>query len=164
KVECLFLCLLLDLILCRIDRDQFFLAASEQVLETGNKVLSFRFSQILAAQICRRHHNILQPGLVVAQIKVLEHHSHVPAVKIDIHLHIRNVHAVENDTAAGWVFHTVQAPQECTFSGTRRSEHRDNITLVDRDIDPLEDLKLSEALPKINYVYHSSSGSFPKVL
>ena len=38
------------------------------------------------------------------------------------------------------------------------------ITLVDRDIDPLEDLELSEALPKINYVYHSSSGSFPIIL
>ena len=86
------------------------------------------------------------------------------AVQIDVHLHVGDINTIKNNAAAGGIFHTVQAPQEGTFSGTRRSEHCNDITFVDRDIDPLEDLELSEALPKINYVYHSSSGSFPKFL
>ena len=92
---------------------------------------------------------------------MLEYHSHVTAVDIDIHLHVRDVNALEDNASGRRVLHTVEAPQEGTLTGAGRSEHCDDIAFIDGDVDPFEDIKTTEAFLKINYVYHSSSGSFP---
>ena len=39
-------------------------------------------------------------------------------VNIDIDLHICNIHPVENDLSRCRVFHTVQAAEKCTLTGT----------------------------------------------
>ena len=83
------------------------------------------------------------------------------AVQIDVNLHIGYIHTLENNASRCRIIHTVQAPEKCTLSGTGRSEHRNDIAFVDGDIDSFQDLKGPKAFPKINYVYHSSSGSFP---
>ena len=50
------------------------------------------------------------------------------------------------------------------FTGAGRPEHCDNSAFVNGDIDSLEDFKATKAFFQINYVYHSSSGSFPVFL
>ena len=94
---------------------------------------------------------------------MLEHHAHMPAVYIDIHAHIRNIHTIEHNTASGRVLHTVQTTQKRTLSRPGRPDYRHNITLIDGNVDSLENLHIPKALPEINYVYHSSSSSFPSI-
>ena len=94
---------------------------------------------------------------------MLEYHSHMTAVNIDIHLHISNIHAVEDNASSRRILHTIQASEEGTFSGTGRTEHNYNVPFVDGDIDALQNFCITEAFFQINYVYHSSSGSFPVI-
>ena len=77
------------------------------------------------------------------------------AVKIDIHLHVSNINTVKNDAAAGWIFHTVQAPQEGTFSGTRRSEHRNDITLV-KETSVVSFVAVADLYMAFNYIGSNS--------
>ena len=94
---------------------------------------------------------------------MLKHHSHMAAVDVDVDFHVCNIHAIENDTAACRIFHTIQATQKGTFSRAGRTEHCHDIPFVDRDIDPFENLMFPKALSEVNYVYHSFSGSFPSI-
>ena len=85
----------------------------------------------------RCEHNILQHRFIIIQVKMLEHHTHVTAVYIDVHPEVCNINSIENNLPAGRILHTVQASQKGTFSGTRWSHNNDNIALVDSDIDTL---------------------------
>ena len=163
QLHCLLFCLAFDLFLRRRDRDQFLFIAPEFILKADHAVFPLCFLQILAAQIGRSHHDVLQDRLIIEQVEVLEYHSHVTAVDIDIHLHVRDVNALEDNASGRRVLHTVEAPQEGTLTGAGRSEHCDDIAFIDGDVDPFEDIKTTEAFLKINYVYHSSSGSFPVI-
>ena len=55
----------------------------------------------------RCQHDILDHGFVIEQVEMLEHHSHLLAVDIDVHAHIRNIYAIKKDLPSGGIFHTV---------------------------------------------------------
>lgn len=92
---------------------------------------------------------------------MLENHSHMAAMLININLHICDINTIKDNASACRVFHTVQASQKCTFTGAGWSEYRNDIAFIDRNIDSLQNLFVPKAFLQINYVYHSSSGSFP---
>ena len=94
---------------------------------------------------------------------MLEHHTHVAAVHIDIYLWIRNIHTIENNLAAGRILHTVQATEKGTFSGTGRTNNNDNLSFFDVHVDSIQNLVVSKALLQINDFDHSSSVSFLSV-
>ena len=117
-------------------------------------------SVLLGAEHGREHY-VLDNGLVVEKIEMLEHHSHLSAVDIDIDLGVGDIHALEYNLAGGRILHAVEAAQECALSGAGRADDNNDVALVDSHVDALEDFIVPEVLFQINYVYHSSSGSFP---
>lgn len=48
----------------------------------------------------------------------------------------------------------------CSFRSLTADDNND-VALVDSHVDALEDFIVPEVLFQVNYVYHSSSGSFP---
>ena len=80
--------------------------------------MTFGFLQFLTTGINRCQHNILKNGFVVEKIKMLEYHAHLSSMDIDIDLHICNIHPVEDNLSRCRVFHTVQAAEKCTLTGT----------------------------------------------
>ena len=92
---------------------------------------------------------------------MLEHHAHLAAVDIDIDLGVGYIDAVKYYLAAGGILHAVEAAEECALTGAGGADDDNDITLIYRDIDALEHFVFAEALLEVNYVYHSSSGSFP---
>ena len=69
--------------------------------------MTLRFFQILTTHQYRSKHDILNNGFVVIQIKMLEYHSHMTTVDIDINLRVCNIDTIEDDLTACWVFHTI---------------------------------------------------------
>ena len=69
---------------------------------------------------------------------MLEHHTHVAAVHIDIYFWIRNIHTIENNLAAGRILHTVQATEKGTFSGTRLADKGYRFSFRNDQIDVFE--------------------------
>ena len=51
------------------------------------------------------------------QVEMLEHHAHFLPVEVDVHLGVRDVHAVKDDGAPGGPLQQVEAPQEGGFPG-----------------------------------------------
>ena len=85
----------------------FLIFSSENIFELNPAVRSFCFLQIPALQIFRCHHHILQNRLIVKKIEMLEYHSHMAAMNINIYFHICNINTVKNDISACRIFHTV---------------------------------------------------------
>ena len=52
------------------------------------------------------------------KIKVLEHHSHLLTVFVDIYLCICNVHTFKINMTSGRHLQKVQGTEECRFSGS----------------------------------------------
>ena len=117
-------------------------------------------SVLLGAEHGREHY-VLYDGLVVEKIEMLEHHSHLSAVDIDVYLHVGDIHTLKDYLAGGRILHAVEAAQEGALSGAGGAYDNNYVALVDSHIYALEDLVVPEAFFQVNYVYHSSSGSFP---
>ena len=58
------------------------------------------------------------------QIELLENHSDLPPVQIDIVLFIGNIHALEKDSTLRRLFKQIKAAQERAFARTRGTYHK----------------------------------------
>ena len=74
--------------------------------------------QILTSDIDRSKHDILYNSLVVIQIEMLENHTHMTAVYVDINLRVCYINTIEYNLTAGRIFHTIQTAKKCTFTRT----------------------------------------------
>ena len=61
---------------------------------------------------------------------MLEHHAHLPAVEVDVHLFVRDVHVVEVDVAGGGDLQQVQAPQQGGLAGAGGADDGDHLALL----------------------------------
>ena len=80
---------------------------------------------------------------------------------VDIHAHIGNVYAVEDDAAGGRILHTIETAEQGRFAAAGGTENAHDVALVDGEIDPLQDLVCPKALFQVNYVDHFSRVPFP---
>jgi hypothetical protein len=85
----------------------------------------------------RSQHNILNNSLIIKEIKVLEYHTDVASVNINIHGHVCDIHAIENDLSCRRILHAVQTAQESTFSGAGGADNGYDIALIHGEINSL---------------------------
>ena len=88
-------------------------------------------------------------GQVVKQIELLEYHTDFLTVNINIHLHVRQVLALEHDRTAGRIFQTVDASQKCGLAAAGRADDCNHITLINIQIDALENFVVAECLGEV---------------
>ena len=84
----------------------------------------------LLPQEHRSQGHVLPHGQIVEYIKMLEHHSHLLPMEVDVHALVGDVGALKINTAGGGRFQQVQAPQERGLSGTGRADDTGNILAV----------------------------------
>ena len=63
-------------------------------------------------QLDRCDGHIAKYGHVREQVEMLEHHSHLLAVEIDVGFGVGDVHPVKQDTAAGRDFQQVEGTEQ----------------------------------------------------
>ena len=68
---------------------------------------------------------------------MLEYHSHMSPVNIDIYLHISDIDTVKDNLASRRILHTVKTAQKGALTGARRSDNNEDISLIYGDIDSL---------------------------
>ena len=108
---------------------------------------------------------------------MLEHHTHLLAVEVNIHLFLfallvdegfsGDVDVVEDDLTVGGLFHQVEAPQEGGLAGTGRTDHDHNIAFVDIDAYIVQSFDLAVVKMLLQVLYldqisacHRGSSSF----
>lgn len=116
-----------------------------------------------------REHDILDDGLIIKEVELLEDHSHMAAMDVYIDLHICDIYAIEDYMTRGGILHTVKATKEGRLSAAGGTYNADDIALIYSDADALKDFKLTEAFFEIDNVYklivscvcHCASAPFP---
>ena len=76
---------------------------------------------------------------------MLEHHSHFPAVEVDVGFFVRDVHALEQDLSAHGHLQQVQAPQERGFAGAGGADDYDYLAFADVGGDSVQSLDFAAA-------------------
>ena len=99
----------------------------------SEKLHSFFLCFLLALQfkLHRRKGNILQNRLMRKQIKMLEYHSHLLTVFINIYLLVRNVSSFKINMPFGRSLQEVQRTQKCGFTGARRPDDYNHFSFMD---------------------------------
>ena len=87
---------------------------------------------------------------------MLEYHPHMTPVHVNIHTHICDIDTVEYDASPARILHTIETAQKGALPRPGRPDHCYDIALIDGYVNSFQNLCISEALLKINYVYHSS--------
>jgi hypothetical protein len=79
---------------------------------------------------------------------LLEDHAHSAAHKVDALLGLlsSDVHSLEEDSARLWRLEEVDAAKEGRLARARGSEHADDLTTLDLEVDAPQYLKPAEAL------------------
>ena len=91
-----------------------------------------------------------------------EHHAHLLAMLIDVHLFVGDVHAVEGDGAAGGNFQQIQAAQEGGLAGAGGSDDDHLIPGVDMFTDVIQHQIVPKGLTQVFNVDHFDAASFPE--
>ena len=86
--------------------------------DAGEKLftLFLRFRLCLQLQMDGCKHNVLHHCFMREQVKMLKNHSHLPAVEINVHVFIREIHTVKIDMTGGWDFEHIQAAKQCALA------------------------------------------------
>ena len=72
------------------------------------------------------------------QVEMLKYHSHFLTVHINVRLRIHQIFPRKNDTSVRRIFQTIQTAKKCTFTGTGRSDHTDNLAFFDVGADTVQ--------------------------
>ena len=78
------------------------------------------------------------------KIKVLEHHANILANAIEIGCGSGEVFTVHQNRACARFFEPVTTAQQRAFAGARRPDHENQLSLVDTQVDALEDLVITK--------------------
>ena len=108
-------------------------------------------AKITDADVDGCEHNVLNYGLVVEEVKLLEYHADMLSVLVDIDLHIRDVLASEEDRAAGGVLHTVKAAKKCRLSAAGWAEKNYLLTVSYIKVNALKNVKITKGFFKSSY-------------
>ena len=126
------------------ERFFFFLGADLLFGGRGSKESACFFD----AQMHGSKHDVFDNGLVIKKVELLEHHTDVFAVLVDVNLHIGKVLTAKEDRAARGVFHTVQAAQKGAFAASRRTDNGNLFAFVNILVDAFEDFEVAKAFAK----------------
>ena len=92
---------------------------------------------------------------------MLEHHAHLPADAVDIHLRIGDLRAVKGDAPLGGDLQQVQAPQEGGLSRAGGPNDHHLLPRVDVLGDVIQDQVVPKRLGEMFNVDHFAAASFP---
>ena len=109
----------------------------------------------------RRQGDILADGHVGEEIEVLEHHAHLAADGVDVHLGVGNVGTFKGDGALCRRLQQVQAPQEGGFAGAGGADDDHLFTGVDVLVDVVQHQVVAEGFGESLNVDHFAAASFP---
>ena len=93
--------------------------------------LSVGLILLLQTQLNGGQSDVLLHRHMGEEVEMLEHHAHFPAVEVDVHLFVGDVHAVEVDVSAGGDLQQVQAPQQSRLTGTGGADDGNHLALLD---------------------------------
>ena len=79
----------------------------------------------------------------------MEHHADACAVLIDIDVALEDVLTVNQDLAGIGNLKQINTTQQRRFTASRRTDHRDDIALIDMKLNIIEHLKPSEVLAEV---------------
>ena len=112
------------------------------------------FSLFLTHKIqCHRcQHDVLFYRLMRKQIELLEYHSDLLAMTVDIHLWICDVGSLKEDFSPGWLLKEIQRTEKCGFTTSGWSDDGYYFTPADLCGDPVENLIAAIGLFKSLYI------------
>ena len=82
-----------------------------------------------------RQGHIVENGHMGKEIELLEHHPHLLAVQVDVHLGVGDIHPFEDHLAAGWHLKQIETAQEGGFARAGGSDDRHHVAAADVDVD-----------------------------
>ena len=100
--------------------------------------LCFFFTHQLQGYRCK--HDVLFYSLMRKQVKLLEYHSDLLTVTVDIHLRICNVGSLKENFSSGWFLKKVQGTEECRFATAGWSDNGHHFATADLCGNSVEDL------------------------
>ena len=106
--------------------------------------MSLGFGHLLGLDWCQ--HDVLYHIHVGEQVEVLEHHPDVLTHLVYIYVLVVYVVAIHYYCAAVGMLQLVQAPEECGFAGSGRTDDNNHLSFVDIDVYALKDFQLAEIL------------------
>ena len=74
------------------------------------------------------------------EIKLLEYHSDLLSVTVDIYLRICDIGSLKKDFSPGWLLKKIQRTEKCGFTTAGRSDDGYYFTATDLCGDPVKDL------------------------
>ena len=92
--------------------------------------LCLRLGLGLQLQLYRSQSDVFQHRHVGEQVEVLEHHAHLPAVEVDVHLFVGDIHVVEVDMSRGGHLQQVQAPEQGGLAGAGGADDGHHLALL----------------------------------
>ena len=92
---------------------------------------------------------------------MLEHHAHLLADLVDVHLGVGDLRALKGDAAAGGRLQQVQAPQEGGLSGAGGPQDHHLLSGINMLIDPIQHQMVPEGFAEVFNVDHFDAASFP---
>ena len=106
--------------------------------------------------------DVFQNGHVGEQVKVLEHHAHLPAHLVDVRLGAGDLHPVEGDGAGTRLFQQVQAAKEGGLAGAGGADDDHLVSGIDVLGDIVQHQMIAEGFAQVFNVYHFDAASFPE--
>ena len=107
----------------------------------------------LLKQFGRRKRHIAQDGHMREEVEMLEHHAHLAAVQIDVHLGIGDIDAVKLDGAVSRRFQQVQRPQQRGFARAGGSDDDDDLAAANLRIHAVERLNSAALIVNLESFY-----------
>ena len=86
------------------------------------------------------------------KIKLLEYHSDLLSVTVDIYLRICDISSLKKDFSPGWLLKKIQRTEKCGFTTAGRSDDGYYFTATDLCGDPVKDLIAAVGLLKSLHV------------
>ena len=111
------------------------LILGKKVGEADEEILALLLAELLYTDVHGRHHYVFNNGLIVKEIKLLENHTDVFSVLVNVDTHICDVVAIEVDGAACGVLHTVKTTKESRLTRAGCTENNHLLTLGYIEID-----------------------------
>ena len=117
--------------------------------------LQCRFFSLFLTHKIQSHrceHNVLFYCLMWKKIKLLEYHSDLLTMTVDIHLGICDVGSLKEDFSPGRLLKEIQGTEECRFTTAGWSDNGYYFTSADLCGDPVENLIAAIGLFKSLYI------------
>ena len=96
--------------------------------------------------LAQRDRHVVQGAHVREEVELLEDHADALADRIQVALRRGDVDALDDDLAAGGLLKAVDAAKQGRLARAGRTDHDDDLLLVDDQVDALEDLVGAEVL------------------